>query len=162
MCAVGWCCGSLVRAPRPHRLQDRNPRSVRADCQSRGGKSGCCVEAIVVTSDKDHIEITTLGDAYEGRGDNLMVETAIGGDGISGRISVKAVTPGTNPNWIVFALTNPTDKPIESAGLRPTAIRWRARVLSGPISMPAASRPLLLRLALCRSVSNPTAPTSSP
>lgn len=71
------------------------------------------LKPIVVTPDKDYIEITTLGDAYEGRGDSLMVETVAGGDGVSGRISVKAVTPGTNPNWIVFALTNTTDKSIE-------------------------------------------------
>ncbi len=71
------------------------------------------LKPIVVTPDNDNIEITTLGDAYEGRGDSLMVDTVAGGDGVSGRISVKAVTPGTNPNWIVFALTNPTDKSIE-------------------------------------------------
>lgn len=71
------------------------------------------LKPIVVTPDKDYIEITTLGDAYEERGDSLMVDTVAGGDGVSGRISVKAVTPGTNPNWIVFALTNPTDKSIE-------------------------------------------------
>jgi len=71
------------------------------------------LKPIVVTPDSDHIEITTLGDAYEGRGDSLMVDTVAGGDGVSGRISVKAATPGTNPNWIVFALTNPTDKSIE-------------------------------------------------
>jgi diguanylate cyclase (GGDEF)-like protein/PAS domain S-box-containing protein len=71
------------------------------------------LKPIVVTPEKDHLEITTLGDAYEGRGDSLMIETAAGGDGVTGRISVKAATPGTNPNWIVFALTNPTDKPIE-------------------------------------------------
>ncbi|MGW8206153.1 MAG: EAL domain-containing protein, partial [Hyphomicrobiaceae bacterium] len=71
------------------------------------------LKPIVVTPEKEHLEITTLGDAYEGRGDSLMIETAAGGDGVTGRISVKAATPGTNPNWIVFALTNPTDKPIE-------------------------------------------------
>lgn len=71
------------------------------------------LKPIVVTPDQDYLEITTLGDAYEGRGDNLMVDTVAGGDGVSGRISVRAVTPGTNPNWIVFALTNPTDKSME-------------------------------------------------
>jgi len=71
------------------------------------------LKPIVVSPDQDRIEITTLGDAYEGRGDSLMVETAAAVDGTSGRISVKAATPGTNPNWMVFALTNPTDKPIE-------------------------------------------------
>ena len=32
---------------------------------------------------------------------------------MTGRMSVTAKTPGTNPNWFVFALTNPTDKPVE-------------------------------------------------
>ncbi|MFA5948973.1 MAG: EAL domain-containing protein [Hyphomicrobium sp.] len=68
---------------------------------------------IVVSTDQGRIEITTLGDLYEGRGDSLQVETAAGADGLTGRMSVAATTPGTNPNWIVFALTNPTDKPIE-------------------------------------------------
>ncbi|MFV0368305.1 MAG: EAL domain-containing protein [Hyphomicrobiaceae bacterium] len=68
---------------------------------------------IAVTPETDHIEITTLGEAYEGRGDALTVDTVAGGDGVSGRMSVKAATAGTNPNWIVFALTNPTDKAVE-------------------------------------------------
>ncbi len=71
------------------------------------------LKPIMVTGEQDRIEITTLGEAYEGRGDSLMVETASGGDGGSGRMSVKATNQGTNPNWIVFALTNPSDKPIE-------------------------------------------------
>ena len=71
------------------------------------------LKPVAVTPEQDRIEITTLGEAYEGRGDSLMVETAAGGDGVGGRMSVKAATSGTNPNWIVFALTNPTDKPIE-------------------------------------------------
>ena len=54
-----------------------------------------------------------LGEFYEARGDSLQVETAPAADGMTGRISVTAKTPGTNPNWVVFALTNPTDKPVE-------------------------------------------------
>ena len=68
---------------------------------------------IVVQPDQERIEITTLGEAYEGRGDSLQVETAAGDDGVSGRMTVRASTPGANPNWMVFALTNKTDKPIE-------------------------------------------------
>ena len=71
------------------------------------------LQPITVTPETGHIEITTLGEAYEGRGDSLTVDTVAGGDGVSGRMSVKAVTAGTNPNWIVFALTNPTDKAVE-------------------------------------------------
>ena len=29
------------------------------------------------------------------------------------RMNVKATTAGTNPSWVVFALRNPTSKPIE-------------------------------------------------
>jgi diguanylate cyclase (GGDEF)-like protein len=68
---------------------------------------------IPIQADQDRIEITTLGDAYEGRGDSLQVETAPGADGVSGRMTVRASVPGTSPNWMVFALTNKTDKPLE-------------------------------------------------
>jgi diguanylate cyclase (GGDEF)-like protein len=68
---------------------------------------------IVVSPEQERIEITTLGDAYEGRGDSLQVETAVGPDGVSGRMTVRASTPGANPNWMVFALSNKTDKSME-------------------------------------------------
>ncbi|MGL4397242.1 MAG: sensor domain-containing phosphodiesterase, partial [Hyphomicrobium sp.] len=68
---------------------------------------------IVVQPDQERLEITPLGEAYEGRGDSLQVETAAGSDGVTGRMTVRASTPGANPNWIVFALTNQTDKPME-------------------------------------------------
>lgn len=68
---------------------------------------------IPVEGDQDRIEITTLGEAYEGRGDSLQVETAAGPDGVSGRMTVRASVPGTSPNWVVFALTNKTDKSLE-------------------------------------------------
>lgn len=72
--------------------------------------SALALTPIDVSPDADRIEITTLGETYEGRGDSLQVEAA--GD-TSGRMSVRAATSGTNPNWIVFALSNNTDKPIE-------------------------------------------------
>jgi len=71
------------------------------------------LKAIEIGNDLDRIEITALGEAYEGRGDALQIETAPGADGVRGRMSVRALTPGTNPSWFVFALTNTTDKPIE-------------------------------------------------
>ncbi len=64
-------------------------------------------------ADQERIELTTLGDFYESRGDSIQVETAAGADGMVARMSVAASTQGTNPNWIVFALSNSTDKPIE-------------------------------------------------
>ena len=71
------------------------------------------LKAIEITNDGDRIEITTLGEAYEGRGDALQIETAAGSDGVTQRFSVSVATPGTNPAWFVFALRNGTDKPIE-------------------------------------------------
>lgn len=63
--------------------------------------------------DEKRIELTRRGLAVEGRGDQLQIDTAPGNDGISRRMSVNATTPGTNPNWIVFALRNTTDKVVE-------------------------------------------------
>ncbi len=71
------------------------------------------LKPIVIEPDQDRVEVTTLGEFYDARGDSLQVETAPAADGMTGRISVTAKTPGTNPNWVVFALTNPTDKPVE-------------------------------------------------
>jgi diguanylate cyclase (GGDEF)-like protein len=70
------------------------------------------IEAILVEPDLARIDITAKGELYEGRGDRLQIETAPGADGYIGRMSVQASTPGTNPSWLVFALSNPTDKPI--------------------------------------------------
>ena len=74
------------------------------------------LKPIVVSPDEESIEITTLGEFYDGRGDSVQVETAAGADGVTGRMSVRASTAGTNPNWIVFALSNPTDKPMADGG----------------------------------------------
>ena len=70
------------------------------------------IEAIPVEPDQPQIDITARGELYEGRGDRLQIETAPGADGYMGRMAVQASTPGTNPSWLVFALSNPTDKPI--------------------------------------------------
>lgn len=70
------------------------------------------LEPIDIDPEKDRIDVTALGELYEGRGDKLQIETAPGADGIVGRMAVSATTTGTNPNWIVFALKNSTDKPI--------------------------------------------------
>ena len=80
---------------------------------SAATRPALAVTATVVPADLDRIEITTFGELYEGRGDSLQVETAAGSDGVPGRMAVRAATAGTNPNWIVFALRNAGDKPIE-------------------------------------------------
>lgn len=70
------------------------------------------LEAIDIDPAKDRIDVWAFGELYTGRGDKLQIETVPGADGIAGRMAVNATTPGTNPSWIVFALKNPTDKPI--------------------------------------------------
>ncbi|MDJ0512217.1 MAG: EAL domain-containing protein [Methyloceanibacter sp.] len=70
------------------------------------------IEAIAVDPDAPKMEITTKGELYEGRGDRLQIETAPGPDGYIGRMAVQASTPGTDPSWLVFALSNPTDERI--------------------------------------------------
>jgi diguanylate cyclase (GGDEF)-like protein/PAS domain S-box-containing protein len=70
------------------------------------------VEAISVQPDQEKIDITVKGELYEGRGDRLQIETAPGPDGYIGRMAVQASTAGTNPGWLVFALSNPTSERI--------------------------------------------------
>lgn len=70
------------------------------------------LEPIVIGPDDEKIDITLLGEFYGRRGDKISVETAPTADGIVSRMTVSAKTPGTNPSWVVFALSNPTDKPI--------------------------------------------------
>ncbi|MEZ5850783.1 MAG: EAL domain-containing protein [Hyphomicrobiaceae bacterium] len=71
------------------------------------------VKPIALTGNEERLEITGLGETFEGRGDTLQVETAAGPDSAVGRMAVRATTPGTNPNWLVFALHNTTQKTIE-------------------------------------------------
>ena len=75
--------------------------------------SAATLTPIEVGNDTDRRDITASGDVYDSRGDTLQIETAIGADGATGRMSVRASTQGTSPNWFVFALRNPTDKPVE-------------------------------------------------
>ena len=75
--------------------------------------SAAALEPIVIESGQGRIDVTPLGELYEGRGDQLQIETAAGADGIVGRMAVRAVTEGTNPNWFVFALSNPSEQRVE-------------------------------------------------
>lgn len=77
------------------------------------GGPAAALQPITISGDGPKIEITALGELYGDRGDTLQVETAAGADGAVGRMSVRATAQGSNPNWIVFALTNATSKPVE-------------------------------------------------
>ncbi|HXF55523.1 MAG TPA: EAL domain-containing protein, partial [Hyphomicrobiaceae bacterium] len=78
-----------------------------------GAQPAAALKAITVAPDLDRIEITDLGELIEGRGDSLQVETAADASSAAGRMSVRASTAGLSPNWMVFALHNPSDRPIE-------------------------------------------------
>jgi len=71
------------------------------------------LKSISVTPDQDRIEITSLGEFYDSRGDSLQLDMVAASDAVAGRMTVRATTQGTNPSWIAFALQNATDKPIE-------------------------------------------------
>jgi diguanylate cyclase (GGDEF)-like protein len=88
------------------------------------------VEPIVVKPEQEKVDITALGELYEGRGDKLQIETAPGQDGYVGRMAVQATIPGTNPGWLVFALSNPTTEAITRWLVAPRYTLANSRVLS--------------------------------
>src|SRR5512144_1835866 len=88
------------------------------------------VEPIVVKPEQEKRDVTSLGELYEGRGDKLQIETAPGQDGYIGRMAVQATTAGTNPGWLVFALTNPTTERITRWLAAPRYTLANSRVLS--------------------------------
>ncbi len=71
------------------------------------------VESVRVPLDAKAIDLTSVVERYSSTGDRLQVSTAPGSDGIVRRIEVSARESGTQPSWIVFALTNDTDEQIE-------------------------------------------------
>jgi diguanylate cyclase (GGDEF)-like protein/PAS domain S-box-containing protein len=71
------------------------------------------VESVRVPLDSQAIDLTNIVERNFSQGDRLQVSTAPGADGIVRRIEVNAREAGTQPAWIVFALTNDTDEQIE-------------------------------------------------
>ena len=71
------------------------------------------VESVRVPPDAQAIDLTSAVERNYSQGDRLQVSTAPGSDGIVRRIEVSAREAGTQPAWIVFALTNDTEEQIE-------------------------------------------------
>jgi diguanylate cyclase (GGDEF)-like protein/PAS domain S-box-containing protein len=71
------------------------------------------IESVRVPLDAKAIDLTQVVERYSSTGDRLQVSTAPGSDGIVRRIEVSAIATGTQPSWIVFALTNDTDEQLE-------------------------------------------------
>ena len=71
------------------------------------------IESVRVPLESQAIDLTQVIERYSAQGDRIQVSTAPGSDGIVRRIEVSALEPGTQPSWIVFALTNDSDEQIE-------------------------------------------------
>ena len=53
------------------------------------------LEAIAVTPEAELLEVGVKVEYIEGRRDNVQIQTAAGADGVKGRMSIRAATPGT-------------------------------------------------------------------
>ncbi|MCW6509925.1 EAL domain-containing protein [Lichenifustis flavocetrariae] len=80
---------------------------------SAAGHQAWAVESVRVPLDAPVIDLSHAVQHYNGQGDRIQVSTAPGPDGIVRRIEVDAKHSGTQPSWIVFALTNDTDEQLE-------------------------------------------------
>ncbi|HUZ67729.1 MAG TPA: 7TM-DISM domain-containing protein, partial [Beijerinckiaceae bacterium] len=86
---------------------------IAAFLTATGAGPAFAIESIRVPLHAQAIDLTHAVEHYEAQGDKLQVSTAPGANGIVRRIEVSALKPGTQPSWIVFALTNDTDEQIE-------------------------------------------------
>ncbi len=77
------------------------------------GGGARAIDAVRVPVDGRAIDLTRAVERPSGQGDRIQVSTAPGADGIVRRIEVGAKQAGTQPNWIVFALTNDSDEQLE-------------------------------------------------
>ncbi len=71
------------------------------------------IEPVPVPLDAKAIDLTSRTEFYAAQGDRIQISTAPDSDGIIRRIEVGALTAGTQPSWIVFALVNQTNEQIE-------------------------------------------------
>ena len=71
------------------------------------------LKSVALSADQDAVEVTIDAQLLGSRGDAIQVETAPDAEGMVGRMSVRATAQGLSPNWMVFALRNTTDRPIE-------------------------------------------------
>ncbi len=71
------------------------------------------LKSIELTNDLDMVDISADAEILGSRGDSIQVDTAPDAENMTGRMSVRASVPGLSPNWLVFALRNSTERPIE-------------------------------------------------
>ncbi len=78
-----------------------------------GMRSAVAFEVISVPPDVNAVNLSAAVDILPGNDGRVRLSTAPGEDGIIRRIEVLAAKEGTNPNWALFALSNPSDEQIE-------------------------------------------------
>ena len=78
-----------------------------------GLRTAGAVESYRIPPDSPAIDLTNVVSRNFSQGDKLQVSTAPDAGGVVRRIEVDAAKPGSQPAWIVFALTNDTDDQME-------------------------------------------------
>jgi diguanylate cyclase (GGDEF)-like protein/PAS domain S-box-containing protein len=71
------------------------------------------LEAVTLPVDAQTVDLSGVIDRYFNQDEKILVSTAPGADGIVRRIEVRSERPETPSDWIVFALSNPSDEQIE-------------------------------------------------
>ncbi len=70
-------------------------------------------EVVATPPDVNAVNLSAAVDIVPGTDGRVRLSTAPGADGIVRRIEVLAAKEGTNPNWALFALSNPSDVQIK-------------------------------------------------
>jgi diguanylate cyclase (GGDEF)-like protein/PAS domain S-box-containing protein len=75
-------------------------------------RSAFAVDVVRVPPDAAAINLLPFIDPHRSAGDEILISTAPGADGIVRRIAVKAKTEGSQSDWMVFALKNDSSDPL--------------------------------------------------
>ena len=75
-------------------------------------RAALAIDLVSVTPEAVAINLLPYVDPHRSAGDEILISTAPGADGIVRRIAVKAKEEGSQPDWIVFALKNDSTQPL--------------------------------------------------
>ncbi|MEM1307003.1 MAG: sensor domain-containing phosphodiesterase, partial [Pseudomonadota bacterium] len=70
------------------------------------------LEPILLDGTETRIELLQTKQFQQRKGASLQVETAPGLDRLTGRMSVQSQLRGAQPDWVVFALRNTSERPL--------------------------------------------------
>ena len=71
-----------------------------------GNRRAFAVDVVRVPPEAEAINLLPFIDPHRSAGDEILISTAPGADGIVRRIAVKSKNEGSQSDWIVFALKN--------------------------------------------------------